>query len=130
MRYRQKLLMDLSCLYHMNISCRRMVKMPFMIIIVDLFREYREILLEVCLFSRQALVSQFLQPVASTKSDSFFLFFYRSICIIDDGASRRRTRNTRFRARRADHSTTSMCTKSDSERQFFFVIFLPSCVLP
>ena len=31
-------------------------------------------------------------------------FFYRSICIIDDGASRRRTRNTRFRARRADHS--------------------------
>ena len=38
-----------------------------------------------------------------------FFFYYRSICIIDDGASRRRTRNTRFRARRADHSTTSMC---------------------
>ena len=30
----------------------------------------------------------------------------RSICVIDNGASRRRTRNARFRARRADHSTT------------------------
>ena len=39
----------------------------------------------------------------------FIFFFCRSICIIDDGASRRRARNTRFRARRADHSTTSMC---------------------
>ena len=29
--------------------------------------------------------------------------------IIDNGASRRRTRNAQFRARRADHSTTSMC---------------------
>ena len=28
----------------------------------------------------------------------------RSICLIDDGASRRRNRNVRFRARRADHS--------------------------
>ena len=27
------------------------------------------------------------------------------MCIIDSGASRRRTRNARFRARRADHST-------------------------
>ena len=37
----------------------------------------------------------------------FVLFFYyRIICIIDDGASRRRTRISRFRARRADHSTT------------------------
>ena len=35
-------------------------------------------------------------------------FYYRSICIIDSGASRRRTRNARFRARRADHSTTSI----------------------
>ena len=34
--------------------------------------------------------------------------YYRGICIIDNGASRRRTRNARFRARRADHSTTSM----------------------
>ena len=33
----------------------------------------------------------------------------RSTCIIDDGASRRRTRNARFRDRRDDHSTTSMC---------------------
>ena len=33
-----------------------------------------------------------------------FFFYYRSICIIDDGASRRRTRISRFRARRADHS--------------------------
>ena len=36
-------------------------------------------------------------------------FYYRIICIIDNGASRYRTRNARFRARRADHSTTSMC---------------------
>ena len=36
-------------------------------------------------------------------------FLYRSICIIDNGASRRRPQNARFRARRADHSTTSMC---------------------
>ena len=27
----------------------------------------------------------------------FILFFYGSICIIDNGASRRRTRNARFR---------------------------------
>ena len=39
---------------------------------------------------------------------AFFFFFYGSTCIIDDGASRRRTRNARFRARRADHSTTSL----------------------
>ena len=31
---------------------------------------------------------------------------YRSICIIGNGASRRRTRNACFRDRRADHSTT------------------------
>ena len=37
----------------------------------------------------------------------FLFFYYRSICIIDNGASRRRTRNARFRARRADHSTIS-----------------------
>ena len=35
-----------------------------------------------------------------------YLFYKRSICIIDNGASRRRTRNARFRARHADHSTT------------------------
>ena len=40
----------------------------------------------------------------------FIYFWYRSICIIDNGASRRRTRNTRFQTRRADHSTTSMCS--------------------
>ena len=39
----------------------------------------------------------------------FFIFCCRNICIIDNGASRRRTRNARLRARRADHSTTSMC---------------------
>ena len=39
-------------------------------------------------------------------------FAKRSICIIDNGASRRHpTRNSRFRARRADHSTTSICKK-------------------
>ena len=44
-------------------------------------------------------------------ASSFLIFFYyRSICIIDSGASRRRTRNARFRARRADHST---CQKLD-----------------
>ena len=47
-------------------------------------------------------------PPCGTNALFFFFFFYRSICIIDDGASRRRTRNTRFRAIRADHSTTSM----------------------
>ena len=36
----------------------------------------------------------------------FFFFYYIGIRIIDNGASRRRTRNARFRARRADHSTT------------------------
>ena len=34
---------------------------------------------------------------------SFFFVYYRSTCIIDDGASRRRTRSARFRDRRADH---------------------------
>ena len=43
----------------------------------------------------------------------FILFFYyRSICIIDNGASKHRTRNARFRARRADHSTTSIGLES------------------
>ena len=37
-----------------------------------------------------------------------FFFYYKSICIIDNGASRHRTRNARFRVRRADHSTTSI----------------------
>ena len=32
-----------------------------------------------------------------------FFFYYRSIRIIDNGASSHRTRNARFRARRADH---------------------------
>ena len=36
----------------------------------------------------------------------FYFFYKRSICIIDNGVNRRRTRNARFRARRADHSTT------------------------
>ena len=31
----------------------------------------------------------------------FQFFYYRSICIIDNGASSRRTRNARFRGRRA-----------------------------
>ena len=31
-----------------------------------------------------------------------------TICIIDNGASSRRTRNTHYRARRADHSTTDL----------------------
>ena len=31
----------------------------------------------------------------------YFFLYYRSICIIDNGASRRRTRNAIFRARRA-----------------------------
>ena len=42
---------------------------------------------------------------------STYLLIYlvhRSICIIDNGASRHRTRNARFRVRRADHSTTSI----------------------
>ena len=39
-------------------------------------------------------------------SHAIYFFYYRSICIIDDGASRGRTRNARFRARRTDHSTT------------------------
>ena len=46
-------------------------------------------------------------------------FYYRSICIIDDGASRRRTRISRFRARRADHSTTSMCNTISFPVLFF-----------
>ena len=64
--------------------------------------------------------------IASLQSDVkayfffFFFFNYRIICIIDNGASRRRTRNARFRVRRADHSTTSMCDVkaylSDSNR--------------
>ena len=31
-----------------------------------------------------------------------FIFYYRGICIIDNGASRRRTRDSSFRGRRAD----------------------------
>ena len=38
----------------------------------------------------------------------YFVCYYRGICFIDNGTSRRRTRNARFRARRADHLTTSM----------------------
>ena len=34
----------------------------------------------------------------------FYISYKRSICIIDNGASRRRTRNARFPARHADHS--------------------------
>ena len=49
---------------------------------------------------------------------SFSFFYYRSICIIDNGASRRRTRNVRFRDGRADHLTTSMC----SNKLFFFFL--------
>ena len=37
----------------------------------------------------------------------FVLFFYGSICIIDDDATRRRTRNTYLRAKHADHLTNS-----------------------
>ena len=37
----------------------------------------------------------------------FNFFYYRSICIMDNDSSRRRTRNACFRARRAYHSTTS-----------------------
>ena len=39
----------------------------------------------------------------------FFIFLYIGILIIDNGASRRRTRNARFRARRADHYCRSIC---------------------
>ena len=38
---------------------------------------------------------------------NFLFFYYRSICIIGNGASKRRTRTARFSARRADNSTTS-----------------------
>ena len=38
---------------------------------------------------------------------TFFFLFYRSICILGNGASRRRTPNARLRARRADHSTST-----------------------
>ena len=51
-----------------------------------------------------------------SKFKNRFFFFYRSICIIDNGASRRRARNARFRDRRADHSTT-----------FIDLIFYPRC---
>ena len=44
----------------------------------------------------------------------FILFFYkRSICIIDNGASRRRTRNARFPAIRADHLQCRVERKTD-----------------
>ena len=36
-------------------------------------------------------------------------FYFRSICFLDNDVSKHQTRNARFRARRADHSTTSMC---------------------
>ena len=41
------------------------------------------------------------------------------MCIIDKGASKRRTQNTHFRARRADHSTTSMCQNCTVAPSFF-----------
>ena len=53
----------------------------------------------------------------------FFYFYYRGICIIDNGASRRRTRNARFRARRADqlllfkHSTKLNCLTNSAVQQ-------------
>ena len=49
-----------------------------------------------------------------TQLFQIFFFYYRSICIIDIGASNHRTRNARFRARSADHSTTAF---------FFFLCF-------
>ena len=42
-----------------------------------------------------------------------------SICIINNGASRHRTLNDRFRARRADHSTTSI--ELETRRQLTFI---------
>ena len=36
---------------------------------------------------------------------------------MDNGASRRRTRNARFRARRADHSTTSKLQTNEERRE-------------
>ena len=59
----------------------------------------------------------------------FFLFYYRSICIIDNGASRRRTRNTRYRARRADHPTTSAMHCQVQNRREPTTLRLPTCVL-
>ena len=44
----------------------------------------------------------------SATVSTFFFFYYTSICIIVNGAGKRRTPNARFRARRAVHSSTSM----------------------
>ena len=58
--------------------------------------------LETLVSEPDALTTRPLADIATV----LIIFSYRSICIIDGGASRRRTRNSRFRARRADHSTT------------------------
>ena len=60
----------------------------------------------------------------------FFFLYYIGIRIIDNGASRRRTRNARFRARRADHSTTSMRFEERKlflSHRHFFVRFRHVC---
>ena len=50
---------------------------------------------------------------SATASTFFKFFYYTSMCIIVNSAGKRRTPNVRFRARRADHSSTSMCDLPD-----------------
>ena len=44
---------------------------------------------------------------------------HRGLYIIDNGASRHRTRNARFRARRADHSTTNGTSRRQTRNTRF-----------
>ena len=50
----------------------------------------------------------------------YHVFYFRSLCIIDNGASRRRTTYACFRARRANRSTTSMCLGEPAPLWWFY----------
>ena len=53
-----------------------------------------------------------------------FFFCYRSICIVDISASRRRIRKVRFRARRADHSA-NLFFQDNWLSIAIFLLFIP-----
>ena len=74
-----------------------------------------------------ALVGVELETLVSEPDAlTVLIFYYRSICIIDNGASRHRTQNARFRVRRADHSTTKRRTRTTRfpARRDFLCIYM------
>ena len=72
-----------------------------------------------------------LFPCLFQLSCFFFIFFYyTSTCIIDDGASRCRTRNARFRTRRADHLTITNLVKETGRTYVLDFTSAVKCMWP